>query len=325
MWSPRPLPAAAIGALVAAGIPVCRIAPPTEGIVILGAPLGSDAYMSAHCVAAVTSQFAVLDSPSFGALSVQARWLQFHYAVSKRVNHLARLVPPGCLSAAQALARSKLASAFASLFNMPSPLREDIAMRLFLPVRVGGLGVCPFTPESAFLAGVLAGRKAVLARLGPAGEPAPGGRALSPSDTSLKEAALGVTAVDFYFGRLHDARNFLAAAEVHSAALAKAANRAPPSPLQIAEAAKAAIGKGPTALADILDPSLEGLLPRNLQALLSAILHAVHLEEWRSRVAPDLDACRIGCTGPGAATWLVSVPGSTRSAFSHACSCGRMI
>ena len=316
VWSPSPLPPAAVAALVAAGIPAARIAPSHEGIVVLGAPMGTDAYMSAHCVATVDSQFAVLDSPAFAALSAQTRWLQLHFAVSKRVAHLARLVPPGCLFTAEARARAKLAAAFASLFHMDAPLRTDIEGRLFLPVRMGGLGVRPFTLEPAFLAGMLAGRQAVLTRLGGEGTPE---LDLSSSDASLRLAVLGVTAADFCHGRLHAARSALKAAESRSVALASAAQRAPPTAAQAAEVAAAAVGKGPTVLSEILDPSLGGVLSPTLQALLSAILHKYHLEVWRARAPPNFDAARIGCTGAGAASWLVSVPGSVRSSWYLPC------
>lgn len=64
----------------------------------------------------------------------------------------------------------------------------------------------------------------------------------------------------------------------------------------------------------IIYPSRRGPCLTTSRLFLSAILHTLSgrpLKEWRSPVAPDLDACCIGCAGPGAAIWLVSVPGST--------------
>ena len=317
VWAPRPISPDDFQALTEAGIPPACVAPPEEGMIVLGAPLGSADFMARHASSLVEEQFAVLQDPNHLALSTQSRWLQILYAISRRVGHLARSVPPDCLQHADAVANALLAKAVAILFQLQSPLRPDTAGLLPLALRDGGLGLLPFAGPAAFLAGTLAGRHAVLAKL--ARDEATGAT-LTLSDAALQAAVTGITDPAFLAGALVLARGAIASAEAEAATLAAGAGR--PSALAAAQLqAQDALPRwGPSLVPlDTLLPDLDSPLPARLQASLTRILQDRNLEVWRAGVSPDRDAARISTTGPAGNTWLASMPGKA-SAFSRICS-----
>ena len=310
-WSPTPLSQTDLGALLSAGIPAERVARPEEGLIVLGSPLGHTAWMEAKAVELVETQFAVLKDPRHLVLSAHSRWLQFLYAISKRVGHLARSVPPGAMARANDLARGLLEVAFASLFKLTLPLRPDTAGLLPLPMREGGMGLLALALEPAYLAGTLRGRLAVLTKLTAPGPP------LSPSDALLLAAAQAISGPTYDSGSLTAAYESLAASEVEAARLALAAGRKPKGDALALPPGEEPLWAPPQGPLSKILPNLEAPLHPKLQSALTNILHELRLEEWRHTASPDRDADRLSTMGPGGNTWLASMPG--RSAYATSC------
>ena len=287
-WSPTPLCHDALLALRDLGLSTAQIAAPDAGLIVLGAPLGGLAYMATQATAATAASLHVLGLPSFRRLAVQAQWLALFFSVSRRPGHLARFVPPAALVDAEGAAASTLAQYLAFLFSViPADQTPSWHHLLALPLRCGGMGIRAFERVPAFVAGTLAGRDVVRRRL--TGADAPASLAVhaavsaSTADAAFLSAVAAMRAVE------------TRVAAAHAAVVARCSAGRCPAPTR-------------RALATALD-DFDAAPAAALQHHLSSIMHDDSLNCWLLAATPAAAVRRLGCTGPGAAAWLVTCPG----------------
>ena len=125
-------------------------APETQGIRVLGAPLGTAAYAQRfgeeRARDTATFKDTVLRAPQ-----TQHAWLLLYFCLVPRNNHLLRLTPPSMASSAAQAHDRVTGDALANLLGYAGmhQLPADAAVQARLPARLGGLGLRDSSRTSA--------------------------------------------------------------------------------------------------------------------------------------------------------------------------------
>ena len=113
-----------------------------RGIEILGAPIGTNAYVNEMLDRKLVEQDKLLDSLPHCS-SVQHAWLLLYYCGIPRSNHLLRTIPPETVSDYAGKFDRKIKATLSSILRLDINSIEDATkhMQLELPLRLGGMGL----------------------------------------------------------------------------------------------------------------------------------------------------------------------------------------
>ena len=134
----QPDPSSATGVWVGAW----TLPPEQQGLVVLGAPLGTEAFVQRHLRDRRRNQDALLERiPTLGDL--QSAWLLLLFCASTRANYFLRMLPPHCTAAYSREHDRAIASCFRTvLYGEEAPeLPADALASAQLPLGLGGLGL----------------------------------------------------------------------------------------------------------------------------------------------------------------------------------------
>ena len=124
----------------------------SNGLVVLGTPIGTDEFVSRSCSYIVSKEKTLLSKiPRLGNLQVLS--LLLRYCGVSKMTHLLRSVPPSLIGSAANQHDCNVLSCFESIVGCqlsPSPLQER---QLEIRIAQGGFGLQPATARShqAFL------------------------------------------------------------------------------------------------------------------------------------------------------------------------------
>ena len=116
--------------------------PPAEqGLLVLGAPLGSEAFVQRELSRRREMQDRLLGKlPTVSDL--QCAWLLLLFCAAPRANYLLRMLPPGATEAFARQHDEAVRNCLATLLSQgPQPLLPECCRALHLPLRYGGLGL----------------------------------------------------------------------------------------------------------------------------------------------------------------------------------------
>jgi hypothetical protein len=134
--APRPPGIAALGTDV-----WCGSQPPeANGLVALGTPIGSDAFVAAHAHARLVDHQRYLREIT-SLPDLQAAWLLLLFTAAPRSAHLLRMLPPSQSTPYAIRHDDHIWAAFAALLNEPDGLPPNARSLASLPIRLGGLGL----------------------------------------------------------------------------------------------------------------------------------------------------------------------------------------
>ena len=124
-------------------------APATNGVVVVGSPVGCDAFVASHAQARCDEEEPLLTALR-GMPSTQAAWLLLYYCAVPRANHLLRTVSPRQVGPYAAAHDSRVLEEFRTLLGLEAA-RDDLqlhglpeqvwARQARMPIRMGGCGL----------------------------------------------------------------------------------------------------------------------------------------------------------------------------------------
>ena len=319
VWSPTELSAEERAAFP----PGVKFVSPHEGVILWGAPLGTDEFILRHLAmegaarAAPTAREAALSE-----LLVQNILICSRMGVNARFDNFMRLIPPRLLRAAASTWDAGMLAHVERVIG--TRLTPDAAVQATLPLRDGGLGFASKVAvmDAAFLSAWLTSRnnitakfpqlKAELDRVGSAAVAPPGGGMalppLAPDTLSADEATSAMAPGSASPGSL--ARDLRAAWD-H--VVTNDANK------QLLDRLLNGLGLAPPALRGTAVDN-EDELPsadtgsssggRGLQRELSVNIHAQTLKTLFEGAAPRYQALLLASKGPGASSFLTALRGT---------------
>jgi len=122
--------------------------PELNGIKVLGAPIGSNAFVQAHATRTLEQQGQLLEAIAEMELTQDA-WLLFYFCAVPRANYLLRTVPPNQVAAYAGERDQQILDTFKRLFQVPGQYEGDAPVgsgpvwerQAQLPLRFGGCGL----------------------------------------------------------------------------------------------------------------------------------------------------------------------------------------
>ena len=140
----------------------CTVQPPSQGLVVLGVPVGTPEFIRDHVATVVNGLAPVLDD--ICALPLQHAQLVLRYCITSKINNLLRACPTQLITPVARRFDDLVWNTISRLLDVPADA-EDLGFDLpraravlSLPLRMGGCGLAPATvvAPGAFLAGVSA-------------------------------------------------------------------------------------------------------------------------------------------------------------------------
>ena len=117
-----------------------------DGIMLLGAPVGSQQYMKAQVETSIASLINWVDKlDSLDDLDRQSRLILLRQCGLSRVTHLPQVCPPQVVTAAMGKAHDRIAASIAKMTDHTHPLPAPALHLISQPIRLGGMGVTKFT------------------------------------------------------------------------------------------------------------------------------------------------------------------------------------
>ncbi|CEM35453.1 unnamed protein product [Vitrella brassicaformis CCMP3155] len=116
----------------------------TEGITVLGCPLGGNSFIQHSLDKITTSHQPLLEAiVTFAQKGLQGLGLLLRYCASPRLNYWLRLLPPkpGVSLAAAERHDAAIIMAFRRMFRFPGDFPDSVSAQVQLPIRLGGFGL----------------------------------------------------------------------------------------------------------------------------------------------------------------------------------------
>ena len=112
-----------------------------NGLVVLGTPLGTKAFVEAHADKRLATEQKLLDElPKLSDL--QCAWVLLSWSAVPRANHTVRILPPSLSQAYAKKHDAALWQTFCKVFGAGALSQDDLARKVStLPGRLGGLGL----------------------------------------------------------------------------------------------------------------------------------------------------------------------------------------
>ena len=128
--------------------------PNHDGIMILGVPIGHDAFIRQQTMLAAEKARLTADLIMEGMASKQLQLLLLRACILPRLTHLARTCPPSLIVDAAQLVTTTLAKCIRNILQhplLPDPqLTDTTSMQMMLPLHTGGLGFPDLAETAVF-------------------------------------------------------------------------------------------------------------------------------------------------------------------------------
>ncbi|CEM30702.1 unnamed protein product [Vitrella brassicaformis CCMP3155] len=154
-WSPRRQQDSDIPADIATSDVKCS----TEGITVLGCPIGATSFIQRSLKKITIGHQPLLEAiVTFAQMGLQGSDLLLRYCVSPRLNYWLRLLPSNSDVSLAAAERydAAIITAFRRMFYFPGDFPDSVSAQVQLPIRLGGFGFISATTivRTAFLGSV---------------------------------------------------------------------------------------------------------------------------------------------------------------------------